>query len=138
MQFWQTVFLRQGLFVKHESESRCWLCMGTLPEKLCCILWPAEKVTTGKHVLWIPKTSVQGKQDLRVRSVFSVGSWQVIPTKVWSAVHCFVQKVKDAAPVSHVQTGKPVSLLQHAAENAFWDIPTRYLKRLRKAGHLFI
>lgn len=135
LQWWQTIFMRSGLFVKHISQSSVWLCMGTLHEGVCCILWPAEKITVPgcKRCFWAPKTNVQSKHDLRSESVFSLKSWQVLPTKVWSPVHSFLQKAKFSG-LCHVQVGKPTPLLQYAAENAFWDIPTRYLKRLRKAG----
>ena len=68
-QFWQTAFLRQGLFIrKNQNEPNYWLILGTLPDNLVAILWPAEKlkVEGSTKVFWIPSASVQGKQHLNL------------------------------------------------------------------------
>ena len=138
-QFWQTAFLRQGLFIrKNQHEPNYWLILGTLPDNLVAILWPAEKlkVEGSTKVFLIPSASVKGKQHLNLASCFSIKTWRVVPTQVWSPMHAFIAKCKGLPPLCHFQTGKEVPLLEYAAQNAFWNVKTRYLKRLRKDGRV--
>ena len=123
MQFRQTAFLRQGLFIrKNQNEQNYWLIMGILPDNVVAILWPSA--------------SVQGKQHLNLASCFSIKTWRVVPTQVWSPVHAFIAKCKGLPPLCHFQTGKEIPLLGYAAQNAFWNVKTMYLQRLRKDGRV--
>ena len=118
-QFWQTAFLRQGLFIrKNQNEQTYWLIMGTLPDNVVASLWPAEKlkVEGSTKACWIPSASVQGKQHLNLASCFSIKTWRVVPTQVWSPMHAFIAKLKGLPPpLCHFQAGKEVPLLDRCA-----------------------
>ena len=128
---WRSSMLRRGTVVRHISfpESEQYLSMGGWPSHSGALLLPL-KTCQGGFDLDLPLT----KDKLKFVQVFRLADWFVVPTTARSPLHHAIESrgCPRSVPLLTVtgEAAKPV--LQHSAENAFFDLDETRLSFILK------
>ena len=128
---WRSSMLTRGTVVRHISfpESERYLSMGAWPSHSGALLLPL-KTCQGGFDLDLPLT----KHKLKFVQVFRLADWFVVPTTVRSPLYHAIQSrgCPRSVPLLTVTGEAPKPVLQHSAENAFFDLDETRLSFILK------
>lgn len=135
---WQCQFFQRGLLVKHQSSEQWAFSLGTFGDS-CLLTWPADVGRmAGFDEVWLPSSACE-LGDLKCHVVFDIREWQCKPLEWLSPVAAFIQGGRQEGAgarmgIAGIPSGAPKSLLQVAAEAAYWSWDMAMLKKVAKVA----